>query len=324
MVAEIFKGRNPTVHIGGDYPGFKNPAGGSEFFITEACEYHKSFLKLYPDFSLILNTELDHTDYYRGPEEYFAAFCDFAGQSEKASVLGDDDGLFCLAQCCGYATFGLSGRNDYTVKNVVKTACGRKFDICEKGALLVRAELNIPGAHNVLNALAAATAARAYGVSAEEIAAGLGRFQSVGRRFEFLGSKDGTRVYSDYAHHPTELAAMIASAREVNGGKLAVVFEPHTYTRTQSLYREFARSLSAADEVILAPVYASRDKPVKGVTSRLILEEMKRLGYRDGAYERRYEDIFERLKKSAGKNGVIVFAGAGTVDEFAREFVSGQ
>ena len=322
MIAEIFRGKNPTVHIGGDYAGFKNPAGGAEFFITEACEYKKSFLHLRPSLAVVLNAELDHTDYYRGEADYFSAFRDFTALSKSATVFGDDQRLFDLAVQNGYTTFGFLPRNAYTARNIVRTKTGRVFDIYEKGAFLFGAELNLYGLHNVLNALAAVSAARAYGLEPDEIARAIARIDSVGRRFELLGTVNGARVYSDYAHHPGELNAMISAARETGGDKLTVVFEPHTYSRTLSLYREFALALSAADEAIVTPVYASREAPQPGVSSRLIFDELNRAGKAEASYCARYEEVFDKLKKTAGKNRIIVFAGAGTIDEMAREFVT--
>lgn len=322
MISEVFKDNDPTVHIGGEYAGFTSTSGGTEFFITEACEYKKSFLHLYPSLAVVLNTELDHTDFYKDDEAYFGAFQEFCAQSESALVFGDDPRLYNLAKKNGYVTFGLLPRNDYSAQNVVLTGAGRAFDICEQGVFLTRAELCAPGEHNLLNALAAAAAGRVYGLSGAQIAAGIARFRSVGRRFEFLGTAAGAKVYSDYAHHPTELSAMILSARELGFQKLTVVFEPHTYSRTQGLYREFARSLSAADEVYLMPVYAAREKPAMGANSGVIVREMRKNG-KTARYCKSYQKVFKMLKKDSGEpSRAIVFAGAGTIDQSAREFAN--
>ncbi len=320
MAAEVFKKRNPTVHIGGDYRGFPDPVGGNEFFITEACEYKKSFLQLKPAVAVVLNAELDHTDCYKTGGEYFAAFGEFCAGAGHCIVCGDDPCLLQIAGKSGCVTFGLLPHNDYTAKNIMLTeGGGRAFDIYEQGVFLTRTQINCPGAHNLLNALAAAAAGRVYGLSAAEISDGLERFSAVGRRLEHLGSVGGAQIYSDYAHHPTELSAMLACARELGFKKVTAVFQPHTYSRTLSLYREFAKSLAVADEVFLLPVYAAREEPIAGVDSGLIAEEIKKTGG-SAEYVTDIERLFRRLKASAAPGHAIFFAGAGTVDDHARKF----
>ena len=320
ITAEIFKGKYPTVHIGGDYPGCSERPCGTEFFITEACEYKKSFLRLHPMLSVVLNTELDHTDFFKSEAEYFSAFVQFCAQSKTAAVFGDDPALFKLAKQNGYTTFGFLSRNDYSAQKIIRTESGRVFNIYERGKFLTQAELNLVGEHNVLNALAGAVAARSFGLSEKEIADGIKRFSKVARRFEFLGEVNGARVYSDYAHHPTEIVAMILSARETGAKKVTVVFEPHTYSRTQSLYRPFAKSLSSADEIFLMPIYASRERSQEGIGSWLILNEMRRIK-KQAVYFEGYDALFSKLHKTVGESQTIVFAGAGTIDEYARRFV---
>jgi len=323
---------SPSVIVGGIFSGQKSGAqigNNDEYFIVEADEYDRSFLEMRKvKLALCVGIEAEHLDIYKTFDGVKEAFLQFFGK-----VVNDGSTVLCIGSAgvreilsqigCEKITYGFSADAEYRAENIRYENGKTVFDVYENENFLGNVELKLIGEHNVLNALGATAAARSYGIAPSEIAAGLKRFRCVGRRFEFLGEVDGARVYSDYAHHPTELSAMILSAREMGAGRVTVVFEPHTYSRTRSLYREFARALSTADEVILAPVYASREKPQKGISSRLILGEMKRIGGIEAAYYKRYDEIFARLKKTAVNSRVIVFAGAGTIDECARSFVNG-
>ena len=319
MLAEIFKPKNPTVHIGGDYEGCTDYIGGKQFFITEACEYKKSFLYLYPSFALVLNAELDHTDCYSSYTDYFDAFKTFCRQSKAAAVFGDDLSLSALAKKYGYISFGLDTKNDIHANNIRQGFLTSSFEVVAYGQNLGTVTLKVGGTHNIQNALGAIAAALHFGLSFEDIQAGLLRFKTVGRRFEFLGEINGTEVYSDYAHHPTEIDAMIREAKE-SGKKVVVVFEPHTYTRTKSLYKEFADSLSKADRVYLMPIYSARETPIDGVTSDLIVKEMQT---KEASAQSiiGYSELFKDLSNTLIPNeNILVFCGAGTIDTWARKF----
>jgi UDP-N-acetylmuramate--alanine ligase len=320
MLAEIFNKRGPTVHMGGSYSGVTEPIGGKEFFITEACEYKRGFLSLKPSLGVVLNAELDHTDCYRNESDYFDAFKEFCLRCTRCVVFGDDEKLYKFAREHGFITAGFNKNNDYTVQNIMPVPGGKRFEVTERGNKLCTVSLPQLGLHSVLNALFAAAAARTASITTKEITDGLKRFKGVRRRFEFLGKKNGADIYSDYAHHPTELCALVETAKELDKKRLIIIFQPHTYTRTKSLKTEFAKCLCDADKVFLLPVYAAREKLFSGGKSNMIEKEMRRFGKR-AAVLKRADKLYKKLGDLLDKDAVAVFAGAGDVDDFARNFI---
>ena len=274
MIAEIFSGRDTCVHIGGECGHIQQD--GKEFFVTEACEYKQSFLTLKPELAVILNMDLDHTDCYSNIGEYRASFKQFAAKAKKVLINGDDPYCFEWAALVGYLTFGLDVKNDYYASNITYSKQGVAFDFCYRGDILGKVQVDAVGEHSVLNALSAAASAHIAGLSLEEIISGLRQYRGVRRRFEFLDAKSCADVYSDYAHHPTEIRASISAARSIGYKKIIVAFEPHTFTRTQSLYKDFARSLLLADEIYVMPIYAAREVEIDGVKSNMIVDVAKK------------------------------------------------
>ena len=328
--ASIFSGKNPTVHIGGLVGDEAGRIGDKDFFITEACEYKRGFLHLRPKVGIILNAELDHTDYYRDEADYFSAFSEFAQNCETVIVSAAQKFL-CRSggkeafgrkekQTQKIITFGVDEDADYQAKNIERTAHGYRFDFFEYGEELGQLEIGIEGCHNILNALAAAAAARLCSLSIEEIESGMKNFGGAKRRFERLCTTDECTVISDYAHHPSELAASLKTARSISGGKkVTFVFQPHTYTRLQSLLGDFAASLSKADRVILLPVFAAREKPLDGVSSKNLAAAVSNLGTA-AVHIETFAELFEYLVNTLTSGEIVVFAGAGDIDSAAREF----
>ncbi|MDR2202547.1 MAG: UDP-N-acetylmuramate--L-alanine ligase [Clostridiales bacterium] len=370
--AEVFKSRNPVLHMGGAARGgelcinggvcggdlcaggdggaakkstrgnggeAKKPtygnggakkfarAGGNGaaqnngLFICESCEYRRGFLHLYPDIALVLNIELDHTDYYKDFDDYFSAFARFAAQSKFLILNGDDPACKRLYRAGESATFGLSPDCGFYAADIQKEPGGAYgFSLMYKGRREFAVTLRVEGRHNIYNALAAAAAGKVFGQSADEIKRGLAEFSGVRRRFEYLGGFNGSSVFSDYAHHPSELAACIATAKN-RADKVIIIFEPHTYSRTASLADGFAESLSAADLVYILPVFAAREAPIPGVTSLNIVSAIQKSGGR-AEYMPSYADVFSALRNLRPSNAAIVFAGAGSIDNAAREFAA--
>jgi len=326
MMASVLKGLDPCVHIGVDEPppsnDEKNPLP-PKIFITEACEYKKSFLHLSPDIAIVLNMDLDHTDCYQNIEEAHLAFCEFANRAKKLAIVGDG------CQCTGHSA---------KAKRIIKVGLKKSCDIragllrydeegCYSYCLFIdkkwrgRIRLNIKGKHNVLNSLFVIAAALELGLSLEEIKKGLAEFKGIGRRLEKIGELRGSAIYSDYAHHPSEIDCTIASMRECKYEKLVICFEPHTYTRTASFYKEFALSLSKADKVILLPIFAAREQKIEGIESQLIEKELKKLGHMPICIDD-YMSVCQYLNTYPLDSGsAIVFMGAGTIDGAARDFV---
>lgn len=301
---------NPTVHIGGEYAG----GDGNEYFITEACEFRRSFLMLAPDVGVILNADLDHTDCYKTEGEAVEAFLAFGRRCRKLCVNGDDPRLgidhpdkitFGMGENCDVRAVGLcaDGENRYS------------FSLFCLGVNMGRLELSLVGRHNVYNALAAASVALGEGVSMSEIARAFVGFKGVARRMETLGYVRGARVIADYAHHPTEIRALIASLRP--RARLIVVFEPHTYSRTRDLFDKFATCFRGADEVVFLPVFAAREKTGE-VTSVDLYNAVSKI--MPARYFGSYAEAENYLFGEVGEGDIVVFAGAGTIYSAAADF----
>ena len=299
----------PEVHVGGDcaFPA------GSGIFVTEACEYQRSFLQLKPSIAVVLNVALDHTDCYRDIDDAYAAFYAFAASAGKRIVNGDDRYCRMLPDA---VTFGLNERCTYRAADV-RTRGGLSFDLLVRGRYVLTARLPLVGRHNVYNALAAFAVADTLGVPPARALLGMCAFHGVGRRFERVGTACGAAVYTDYAHHPDEIAATIAAAREQTDGRLIAVFEPHTYTRTQAFLSGFVDVLAAADEVALAPVYAAREEPIPGVCSSAIGLGLQRRGCRAAVFDT-YCALNDYVRSIARPNDLILYLGAGSIDTAAQ------
>lgn len=303
---------NPTVHIGGEYAGGGN---GNEYFITEACEFRRSFLMLAPDVGVILNADLDHTDCYKTEAEAVEAFLAFGRRCRKLCVNGDDPRLgidhpdkitFGMGENCDVRAVGLcaDGENRYS------------FSLFCLGVNMGRLDLSLVGRHNVYNALAAASVALGEGVSMSEIARAFVGFKGVARRMETLGYVRGARIIADYAHHPTEIRALIAALRP--RARLIVVFEPHTYSRTRDLFDKFATCFRGADEVVFLPVFAAREKTGE-VTSVDLYNAVSKI--MPARYFGSYAEAENYLFGEVGEGDIVVFAGAGTIYSAASDFV---
>lgn len=304
---------NPTVHIGGEYTG----GDGNEYFITEACEFRRSFLALAPDVGVILNADFDHTDCYGSEEEATAAFVAFGLGCRKLCVCGDDPRLAALYDHRDSITFGLGENCD--VRAVGLCADDENcysFSLFYLGVNMGRIDLNLVGRHNVYNALAAATVALGEGVSMREIARAFAEFKGVKRRAETLGVVRGARIIADYAHHPTEIRALIAALGR--RGRLIIVFEPHTYSRTRDLFDRFATCFDGADEVVFLPVFAAREKTGE-VTSVDLYNEVRK--FMPARYFGSYRDAENYLAGEICEGDTVVFAGAGPIYSAAVGFV---
>ncbi len=303
MLACALSAHKPTVHVGGE-PIEPFADESDALFITEACEYGRSFLTLSPSIGVVLNAELDHTDYYRDQADYLSAFIEFGKRSDVVVYNGDRPelkGLFANG-----LSFGLGEHNDIRASELTVQP-NIRFNVTAFGNYLCTVTLSSRGLHNALNALAAVAAALTAGASATDIVLGLTRFKGVKRRMQLLGAVHGAEVYSDYAHHPTEVRATIAALRA--SGRRVVVFEPHTYSRTRDLMNELKTAFGGVDEVIIAPVYAARESVVT-VTAERLAAEIKNV---PASSMGSYAEINAYLKRTLKTGDVVVFMGAGDV-----------
>ena len=264
-------GLDPTVMIGGTLPllGAGHRVGAGDTIILESCEYCNSFLSFFPTIAVILNIEADHLDFFKDLEDVessFRAFADLVPEGGRIIANRDDENtMHTLAgETRPVTTFGLE-EGDVHAAGLTWSKGLPSFDIILRGERFAHVSLRVPGLHNVKNALAAAAAAAALGVSGEAVERGLGQFGGAGRRFEYKGSFRGAEIYDDYAHHPGELKALLDAAHTLGYQRVICAFQPHTYTRTAALFDDFVEVLKQPDVALLAEIYAARETDRKSV-----------------------------------------------------------
>lgn len=310
--------KSPTVLSGAELSdmGGAYCLGEGEDFVFEACEYMDSFLDFNPTVAVILNEEMDHVDYFKSMEQIRASFGRFAaktGADGCAVVNGDDENV--LLSLEGYEgeeiTFGVENRAvDFFATSLSEERGCYSFDIVKRGTLFCHVDLSVTGRHHVYNALATAAACDHCGLSAEQIADGLSSFRGAARRMEKKGFlPGGAEVYDDYGHHPTEIKATLGGAKGLARRRLICVYQPHTYSRTQALLKDFSCSFDAADRVILMDIYAAREQNEWGVSSAILAE---RIGER-AVYGGSPEACAALLSREAGEDDVAVIMGAGDI-----------
>ncbi len=320
---------DPTVSIGGMLDAINGNirVGKSDYFITEACEYTNSYHALNPFVTIILNVDADHLDFFKNLENIKESFKTFAGNTVKGGVVvlnGDMDSTDFVASGTEQRviTFGLKEGNDYRAEEVSYDEAGLPtYTLISKGHDPIRVSLGVPGLHNVMNSMAAIASADYLGVDRGLTLKGLGKCKSAKRRFEKKGvTSAGVTVIDDYAHHPTEIAATLKSARELKPEKLCVIFQPHTYSRTKALLDEFAEALKVCDEVLLADIYAAREKDDGSVSSK-DLAELIRVKGGNATYLGGFDKIEEYVINNYKKNYLLITMGAGNVDSIGDNLV---
>ena len=284
MATHIFMAAqaDPTVMIGGTLPmlhaGYR--VGKGNTIILESCEYCNSFLNFFPTVAVILNVGEDHLDFFKDLadiERSFHAFADLVPQRGYVISNADDQGARDAVAGLSHPvfTFSLADRTaDCYARDVAFFDGCASFDVMIHGELYAHVDLHIPGKHNILNALAAASAAYVLGIPGQAVTLGLEDFHGAGRRFEHKGSYHGAAVYDDYAHHPAELHALLTTARSMGYDRVICAFQPHTYTRTKALFDDFVRELQLPDVTVLAEIYAAREQNVLGISSRDLAEKI--------------------------------------------------
>ena len=259
---------DPTVMIGGYLPLLHagHRVGNGDTIILESCEYCDSFLNFYPTLAVVLNIEADHLDYFKDLQDIQKSFRKFAEISSNGILVnGDDANTIDAMEDLDYTTFGLGEQNMIHVRNISDDY--RSYDVICNGEYYCHLNLAVVGKHNAINALAAAGAAWMLGVPGDVCARGLATFCGAGRRMEFKGKFNGADIYDDYAHHPGELAATFDAVRTMGYERVIVAFQPHTYSRTHALFEDFVTELQKPDQVVLAEIYAARERNTVGISS---------------------------------------------------------
>jgi len=323
-------GLDPTVIVGGRLrvSGTGARLGRSDYMVVEADEFDRSFLSLMPIVAVVTNVDVDHLDTYGGLDDIRDAFATFASRVPffgQVLLCADDANAASLLPRLAdrrVVTYGLDPSCDLSAVDLETRPEGSRFTLRHRQeGDLGRIEIPLPGLHNVRNALAAIGVARALGIEVPVQARALAAFAGVHRRFERLGSHHGAEVVDDYAHHPTEVAATLAAARQVYPRKtLHAVFQPHLFSRTRDLAAELGRALLAADRVIVTDVYPSREKPIPGVTGELVVAAARAAGHGRVEWCPGWPDAPARLA-DVGEGDVVLTLGAGDIYRLAEELV---
>ena len=297
--------------------------------VCEADEYDRSFLELHATVAVVTNLEPEHLDCYGSPAELEAAFATFCNQTSEAGrvvLCRDDDGSWALAEAMEreFTSYGFSEDADLRAVDVHTEPDGSRFKVVRSGETLGEAIVQLPGRFNILNALAALAVGLELGLPFTELAAGCASFSGVTRRFDVLGARNEITVVDDYAHHPTEIEAVLEAARQAfPGRRLVVVFQPHLYTRTRDFSEGFARALLGADVVVVLPIYAARESPIEGVDEGLVVTAAARLGHPAISVGPVVAEVADYVDSLLSAGDVLVTLGAGDVHRVAEDWLRG-
>ena len=300
---------DPTVMIGGYLPLLHSGhrVGKGDTIVMESCEYCDSFLNFFPSLAVVLNIEADHLDYFKDLQDVEKSFRKFTELSSNGILAnGDDENVVETLRGLDYVTFGFGERNRVRATDISND--WRSFDVICDGKKYCHFQLPVYGHHNAVNALAAAGVAWLLGIPGEIAARGLASFHGAGRRLEFKGTFNGADVYDDYAHHPGELAATIEAVRSMGYRRLVLAFQPHTYTRTKALFEDFVRELSKVDVLVLAEIYAARERNTVGISSQHLADRIP-----GSVYCATLPQVTECLRSLAQPGDVILTVGAGDI-----------
>lgn len=307
MIAKILSDVkvNPTVVVGSILKegGSNFIFGNSKYFLTEACEYRRAFLNLSPKIIVITNIDKDHLDYYKDLDDIQNAFITFVKK------LGKD----------GYLICDMSGDN---IKPIIDAAKKTGCKIIDYSKISSKLNLKVPGAHNIKNAKASLSLAQILRVKKPLAVKALDNFKGTWRRFEYKGSVNGVLIYDDYAHHPTEIQTTLKGARDYfKRKKIWVIFQPHLYSRTKLLFDEFAKSFNNTDEIIIADIYAAREKNDKTIHSKKLAEQIRKHN-KNAQYIKSFDKIKDFLLGNAKDGDVIITIGAGDVFKIGESLLS--
>lgn len=332
LIATIFKEAklDATHIIGGIVSNLGGNAhkGDGDYLIAEADESDGSFLLLSPIMAAVTNIDDDHLDFYGTKEKVTEAFVEFVNKLPfygQVAMNANDETSWSIRSRIKRPVlwYGIEGNAEdlsYQAKNVNLSASGASFEIFHKGEPCGLFRTNLLGIHNVSNTVASIAISREAGIDWEIIRTGLLNFHGVGRRLEKLFEKDNFLVLDDYGHHPTEVKATVTAIKAVDLRSLTVFFEPHRYTRTQNFWKEFQDSFKIADEIYMLPIYAASEKPIDGITTENLVNEMKAKGMKV-EYLRTSAEIEAIVKRQMGPGKIVLSLGAGSISKYMREVV---
>ncbi|MBE6062571.1 MAG: UDP-N-acetylmuramate--L-alanine ligase [Clostridium butyricum] len=311
---------DPTILVGGELDVINGNfrIGNSEYFLTEACEYQRSFLKFFPYVGVILNIDADHLDCYKDIDDIADTFEKFSKIIPNDGYLvgyGDDPRVKNIIDNadCNTISYGFDDKVDVTAKNIKfnKMGCAT-FDVVKDNETLFTLSLKVPGKHNILNALASVCVSLIFNIKPQDIISGLEQCKGAHKRFEYKGEKNGVTVIDDYAHHPTEIKATLNTAKKIEHNKIYCVFQPHTYTRTKALFNEFTNCFSDCDELVLMDIYAAREKDTHLVSSDELGDAIRKTGVKCTNVHS-HDEALEYLKSQLCDGDLLLTVGAGDV-----------
>lgn len=333
MTTLIFNEMNekPTALIGGNFSniGGNLEIGTSNFFITEACEYVDSFLQFYPKIAVITNIEEDHLDYFKDLKQIKNSFLKFSNQVKKDGYVianGDDENVRDALKDSKSTVlyYGFDKTNDFIIENLKFDEEGYPtFDLYYKknSVCIGTYTLSVFGKHNVYNATSSIICAYLCDIENKKIISAIKKFKGVGRRFEYIGEKNGVKVYDDYAHHPTEIKSTLNAIKTLNKKKLYSVFQPHTYTRTKTLFNEFVSCFDDTDVIIFADIYAAREPFDNTISSKMLCDKVSNR-VKEAYYFDSFESIVDFLEKNCTKQDLIFTIGAGDVYKIGKMYLN--
>lgn len=322
---------DPTIVVGGRVHSFDKTnavVGKGDIIIVEADEFDRTFLRLSPSMAVITNIEAEHLDIYKDLDDVKNAFIEFANKVPFYGVV-----IVCLDNPTVRSilpeikrrtiSYGFTPQAQVRAINVGQNGFNSQFTVLFEGNILGEIELKAPGEHNIKNALASVAIGLELGMDFADIKSGLERFEGVFRRFQQKMDYKGVLVIDDYAHHPTEVQATISAARDGwKDRRIVAVFQPHLFSRTQQMYQEFGLSFFDAEVLVITDVYPSREKPIEGVTGKLIADTAKTYGHRGVHYVENKEDLPATLKDLVKENDIVITMGAGDIYRYGEEFVN--
>lgn len=331
MVATILTraGFDPTIVIGGKVNSFRTNArlGKGSFLVAEADESDRSFLKLSPTIAIVTNIDPEHMENYKSFQHVLDTYTSFINKVPfYGSVVGCNDHpevKKVLKRCSRrIITYGLYTDSDFMAKNIEQVEGRLRFSVIRRGRTLGVVRIRIPGLHNVYNSLAAIAVSMELEIPFEVCASALEKFKGIERRFQVLRRGPGAMVVADYAHHPVEILATMKAARDGWPEKhLVVIHQPHRYTRLKSLFKDFVGVLGQADKVVLMPIYAASERPIRGISSKRLLAVLKvRYPNKEILYAENYPQVKKVLKRHVGNNDMLLFLGAGDIWGTAKVF----
>lgn len=324
MLSHIFVGADldPTILVGGVLPliGGNMRDGGKDYFVTEACEYCASFLKFFPLYSIILNIEEDHLDFFKDLDDIIDCFREFVEKTPTdGAVIAnfDDENVKKAVSGTDKRIVSVSTKDknaDYFAENIFFGEDGfASFDVVKRGEFYAHIKLNVPGMHNVQNALSVIAVSDMLGVSPESIQQGFLSFTGTNRRFEWKGELGGIKVIDDYAHHPTEIKATLDSAKKMQKDKKVwCVFQPHTYTRSFALKDEFATAFSDCDHLVVTDIFAAREKDTGLIHSKDLVDAVNE-NSKNAVYIKEFQDVAAYFLENASPGDMVITMGAGDV-----------